>query len=44
MSDNVMALDIGTQSVRAAVLTGDGDILGIAQVKHDVDSPHPGWA
>jgi len=44
MSDNIMALDIGTQSVRAAVLTADGEILGIAQVKHDVDSPQAGWA
>ncbi|MBL7221484.1 MAG: hypothetical protein ISS69_15340 [Phycisphaerae bacterium] len=44
MSDNVMALDIGTQSVRAAVLSSGGEILGIAQVKHDVDSPQAGWA
>ena len=44
MSDNVMALDIGTQSVRAAILTAGGEILGIAQVKHDVDSPQAGWA
>jgi len=44
MSTNILALDIGTQSTRAAVVTAEGDILGIAQVKHDVDSPHPGWA
>ncbi|MCP4374895.1 MAG: hypothetical protein GY794_01740 [bacterium] len=44
MSDNVIALDIGTQSVRAAILTADGEILGIAQIKHDVDSPQAGWA
>ena len=44
MSTNILALDIGTQSTRAAVVTAGGDILGIAQVKHDVDSPHPGWA
>ncbi len=42
--DNILALDIGTQSARASVLSVDGEILGIAQVKHDVDSPHPGWA
>lgn len=44
MSDHILALDIGTQSARASVLTVDGAIRGIAQVKHDVDSPHPGWA
>jgi len=44
MPDNILALDIGTQSARASVLSVDGTILGIAQVKHEVDSPHPGWA
>ena len=44
MSKNIIALDIGTQSVRAAVVDADGTIRGIAQVKHDVDSPQPGWA
>jgi len=44
VSKNILALDVGTQSVRAAVVTQDGEILGIAQIKHEVDSPHPGWA
>lgn len=44
MSKNILALDIGTQSARAAVVTRDGEILGIGQIKHEVDSPHPGWA
>jgi len=44
MSKNILALDIGTQSARAAVVTQDGEILGIAQTKHEVDSPQPGWA
>ncbi|NQT37475.1 MAG: hypothetical protein HQ581_08305 [Planctomycetes bacterium] len=44
MSKNLLALDIGTQSVRAAVVTSDGEILGIGQIAHDVDSPHPNWA
>lgn len=43
-SKHLVAIDIGTQSSRAAVLTRDGDILGIHQIKHDLDSPHPGWA
>ncbi len=44
MSKNILALDIGTQSVRAAVVAVDGNILGIEQIKHEVDSPQPGWA
>jgi sugar (pentulose or hexulose) kinase len=42
--NNLLALDIGTQSARAAVVSEAGDILGIAQIKHEVDSPQPGWA
>ena len=44
MKKNILALDIGTQSARAAVVTQDGEILGIGQIAHDVDSPNPGWA
>lgn len=44
MSKNILALDVGTQSVRAAIVTQDGDVLGIGQIKHEVDSPQPGWA
>ncbi len=44
MSKNILAIDIGTQSARAAVVNQDGDILGIEQIPHEVDSPHPGWA
>jgi sugar (pentulose or hexulose) kinase len=39
-----LAIDLGTQSVRAAVVAQDGDILGVEQTQQDVDSPHPGWA
>ena len=44
MTKNILALDVGTQSIRAAIVNSDGDLLGIAQIKHEVDSPHPGWA
>ncbi|MCP4451676.1 MAG: hypothetical protein GY809_09460 [Planctomycetes bacterium] len=44
MKQNIIAIDIGTQSSRAAVVTQDGDILGIHQIAHDLDSPHPNWA
>ena len=41
---HIIALDIGTQSVRAAVVQTNGTILGIEQIKHEVDSPHTNWA
>jgi len=44
VSQNILALDVGTQSTRAALISPDGEILGIAQIKHEVDSPRPGWA
>ena len=44
MGKNIIALDVGTQSTRAAVVGVDGDIRGVAQIKHDVDSPRTGWA
>ncbi len=40
----VLAVDLGTQSVRAAVVSRDGAIKGISQHPHDVDSPRIGWA
>jgi sugar (pentulose or hexulose) kinase len=44
MSDHILTIDVGTQSVRAAVVEPEGDILGIAQTRHDVDAPRDGWA
>ena len=44
MSENILAIDVGTQSCRAAVVSAAGEIAGIAQIAHEVDSPQPGWA
>lgn len=44
MTPDILAIDVGTQSVRAAVVSAAGDIRGIAQCKHEVDTPHPNWA
>jgi len=45
MTDKVIvAIDVGTQSTRAAVVTAGGEILGISQLLHDTDEPHAGWA
>ena len=41
---NILAIDLGTQSVRAAVVSIQGEIKGIAQIKQEVDVPYPGWA
>ena len=44
MTKHMLALDIGTQSTRAALVSTSGQILRIEQIRHEVDSPHPGWA
>ena len=42
--ENILTIDIGTQSSRAAIVTSAGEILGIAQILHDSSSPEQGWA
>ncbi len=44
MAENILAIDVGTQSCRAAVVSAGGEIVGIAQISHEVTSPQPGWA
>jgi sugar (pentulose or hexulose) kinase len=44
MDKKILALDIGTQSARAAIASPAGEIAGVEQVRHEVDSPQPGWA
>jgi len=40
----ILAIDLGTQSVRAALLSKNADIVGIEQLPLEVHSPNPGWA
>lgn len=40
----IVAIDVGTQSTRSAVVTDAGEILGISQLLHDTDSPQAGWS
>ena len=40
----IIAIDIGTQSTRAAVINQDGIILLIEQIMHDLVRPFPNWA
>jgi xylulokinase len=44
MRDAFLAIDVGTQSSRAAVLTLDGHVLAIASRPHTMATPRPGWA
>ncbi len=39
----ILAIDVGTQSIRAAIVSKDGKILEISQKQQEVDSPCPGW-
>ncbi|MFX1407926.1 MAG: FGGY-family carbohydrate kinase [Promethearchaeota archaeon] len=40
----ILAIDIGTQSIRAAILNHTGSILSISQEIQEINSPYPGWA
>jgi xylulokinase len=44
MPDAVLAIDIGTQSSRAAILDTDGGLLASASRPHELAVPRPGWA
>ncbi|MCA9861826.1 MAG: hypothetical protein KC432_02340 [Thermomicrobiales bacterium] len=44
MPDAVLAIDIGTQSSRAAVLDTEGRVLATASRPHELSTPRPGWA
>ena len=44
MKQKILTIDIGTQSIRAAIVTADGKVLELSQILQDVDNPHSGWA
>jgi xylulokinase len=44
MAELLLAVDVGTSSVRAGVFTPSGRLLGMAQAPLILSSPHPGWA
>ena len=41
MKRNIIALDVGTQSVRAALIDVGGEIVGLEQIQQEVDTPIP---
>lgn len=40
----ILAIDLGTQSIRAGLMTPEGRAAAISQEAHTIDSPFPGWA
>ena len=40
----MLGIDLGTGSVKAAVLSDDGVVLGKASRAYAVRAPRPGWA
>lgn len=39
-----LAIDLGTQSIRAAIVDQNGLVSLVSQIQQDVNSPFPGWA
>jgi len=44
MSAKFLSIDIGTGSVRSAILNSEGKILSLCQLEQPTETPHPGWA
>src|SRR5918995_947243 len=44
LRDGFLAIDIGTQSSRAAILTAEGETLTLVSRPHSMATPRPGWA
>jgi xylulokinase len=44
MSESLMGIDIGTQSIRVALLDLDGRVFASASTPQDMQTPRPGWA
>lgn len=42
--DYILGIDIGTTSVKAILISGDGEIVAESARGHDLMSPHPNWA
>lgn len=40
----LIGIDLGTSSVRAAVMDESGRILGLGQEEYPIETPRPGWA
>jgi xylulokinase len=41
---HILAIDLGTQSIRAGLMTPEGRAAAVSQEAHTIGSPLPGWA
>lgn len=41
---SILAIDLGTQSIRVAIVDTNGKINTLSQLHQEVNTPHPGWA
>jgi len=41
---SILAIDLGTQSIRAAIVEINGKISSLSQITQEVNTPYPGWA
>ena len=42
--ESVLAIDTGTQTTRAALVSADGSLLDMASSPLSMSTPRPGWA
>ncbi len=40
----LIGLDVGTSGVKGIALSGDGDVLAVAEEPYPLSTPHPGWS
>jgi xylulokinase len=42
--DALIGLDVGTSGVKGIAISGDGEILAVAEEGYPLSTPHPGWS
>jgi xylulokinase len=40
----LIGLDVGTSGVKGIALSGDGEVLAVAEEPYPLSTPHPGWS
>ena len=44
MPEALVGLDVGTSGVKGIALSGDGEVLAVAEEPYPLSTPHPGWS
>jgi xylulokinase len=44
VSGALIGIDVGTTGVKGVAISGDGDVLAVAEEHYALSTPHPGWA